>query len=64
MLSSIPVQGQQQGGEMGLKDDSIGVARDSVLGDGQRVLHINYNRNGNCFLIRPLNDELERIDPA
>ncbi len=37
----------------------IGV-KDSVLGDGQLVLHINYNRKGNCFLVRPLNDELKR----
>jgi hypothetical protein len=34
--------------------------RNSVLGDGQRILHINYNRKGNSVLIRPLNDELKR----
>jgi hypothetical protein len=35
--------------------------RDSVLGDGQRVLHINYNRKGNSFMLRLLNDELKRV---
>jgi hypothetical protein len=34
---------------------------DSILDDGQRVLKINYNRKGNLFLIKPLNDELKRI---
>jgi hypothetical protein len=34
--------------------------RDSVLGDGQRILWINYDRKGNGFLLRPLNDELKR----
>jgi len=36
-------------------------ARDSVLGDGQKVLHINYNRRGNSFLLKTLNDEVKRI---
>ncbi len=35
--------------------------RDSVLGDGQRVLHINYNRKGNSFILKTLNDELKRV---
>ncbi len=34
---------------------------DSILGDGQKVLHINYNRKGNSYLVRPLNDELKRV---
>ena len=34
---------------------------DSILGDGQRVLRINYNRPGNPFWLRPLNDELKKI---
>ncbi len=34
---------------------------DSALGDGQRVLRINYNRPGNPFWLRPLNDELKRL---
>jgi len=35
--------------------------RDSALGDGQRVLHINYNRRGNSFILRALNDEVKRV---
>ena len=35
---------------------------DSILGDGQQVLRINYNRPGNPFWLRPLNDELKKID--
>ncbi|MDD5711423.1 MAG: hypothetical protein PHY31_01545 [Smithellaceae bacterium] len=33
----------------------------SVLGDGENILRINYNRPGNPFWLRPLNDELKRI---
>ena len=33
---------------------------DSILGDGQRVLRINYDRPGNPFWLRPLNDELKK----
>ncbi len=35
--------------------------RDSVLGDGQRVLHINYNRPGNSLILKTLNDEVKRV---
>ncbi len=35
--------------------------RDSVLGDGQSVLHINYNRKGNSFILKMLNDEVKRV---
>ncbi len=35
--------------------------RDSALGDGQRVLHINYNRRGNSCILRALNDEVKRV---
>lgn len=35
--------------------------RDSALGDGQRVLHINYNRKGNSCILKTLNDEIKRI---
>ncbi|MEA2101201.1 MAG: hypothetical protein U9P80_01335 [Thermodesulfobacteriota bacterium] len=38
----------------------IGVI-DSILGDGQKVLRVNYNREGNPFWVRPLNDELKKI---
>ncbi len=34
---------------------------ESVLGDGQRVLQIIYNRPGNPFWVRPLTDELKKI---
>ncbi len=34
---------------------------DSLLGDGQKVLKVNYNRPGNSFLVRPLNDELKKL---
>ena len=34
----------------------------SILGDGQQVLRINYNRPGNPFWVKPLNDELKKID--
>ncbi len=34
---------------------------DSILGDGQQVLRINYNRTGNPFWLRPLNDELKKV---
>jgi hypothetical protein len=34
---------------------------DSILGDGQRVLRINYSRPGNPFWLKPLNDELKQI---
>ncbi len=34
---------------------------DSIMGDGQRVLRINYNRPGNPFWLRPLNDELKKV---
>jgi hypothetical protein len=33
----------------------------SILGDGQQVLRINYNRPGNPFWLRPLNDELKKV---
>jgi hypothetical protein len=33
---------------------------DSALGDGQRVLRINYDRPGNPFWLRILNDELKK----
>lgn len=33
----------------------------SILGDGQKVLHINYDRKGNPFWLRPLNDELKKL---
>ena len=36
-------------------------ARDSVQGDGQKVLHINYNRRGNSCFLKTLNDEVKRI---
>jgi hypothetical protein len=36
-------------------------ARDSVLGDGQKVLHINYNRRGNSCILKTLNDEVKRL---
>ncbi len=35
--------------------------QESILGDGQKVLLINYNRKGNPFWLRPLNDELKEI---
>ena len=34
---------------------------DSIMGDGQKVLRINYNRKGNPFWLKPLNDELKKI---
>jgi hypothetical protein len=34
---------------------------ESILGDGQEVLRVNYNRPGNPFWLRPLNDELKKI---
>jgi len=34
---------------------------DSILGDGQTVLRVNYNRQGNPFWLKPLNDELKKI---
>ena len=34
----------------------------SILGDGQQVLCIDYNRPGNPFWLRILNDELKKID--
>jgi hypothetical protein len=46
-------------GRIRIGNFKVGV-RDSVLGDGQRILWINYNRKGNGFLLRPLNDELKR----
>ncbi len=33
----------------------------SILGDGQVVLRVNYDRPGNPFWVRPLNDELKKI---
>ncbi|MFW5989476.1 MAG: hypothetical protein ACOCPQ_04500, partial [Desulfosudaceae bacterium] len=35
----------------------------SVLGDGQVVLQIIYNRPGNPFWLRPLTDELKKVGP-
>lgn len=34
---------------------------DSILGDGQKVLRITYNRTGNPFWLKPLNDELKQV---
>lgn len=34
---------------------------ESILGDGQQVLCINYNRPKNPFWLRPLNDELKKV---
>ncbi len=36
----------------------------SILGDGQKVLRINYNRPGNPFWLKPLNDELKMLQPG
>jgi len=36
-------------------------SQESILGDGQKVLRIVYNRTGNPFWLRPLNDELKKI---
>lgn len=36
---------------------------DSILGDGQKVLRIVYNRKGNCIPLRALNDELKKTGP-
>ncbi len=33
----------------------------SILGDGEEILKINYNRPGNPFFIRALNDELKKV---
>jgi hypothetical protein len=38
----------------------IGVA-ESILGDGENVLRITYNREGNPFWLKPLNDELKKV---
>ena len=35
-------------------------ATKSILGDGENVLNINYNRAGNPFWLKPLNDELKK----
>lgn len=34
---------------------------DSILKDGQKVLRIIYNRKGNPFWLKPLNDELKKV---
>jgi hypothetical protein len=34
----------------------------SILGDGQQVLRINYNRPGNPFWLKGLNDELKKLE--
>jgi hypothetical protein len=34
---------------------------DSILGDNQKVLRIIYNRKGNPFWLKPLNDEIKKI---
>jgi len=44
--------------------DFITEEAQSILGDGQQVLRINYNRPGNPFWLRPLNDELKRLQPG
>ena len=36
----------------------------SILGDGQQVLRINYNRPGNPFWLKALNDELKMLQPG
>jgi len=36
----------------------------SILGDGQQVLRINYNRPGNPFWLKGLNDELKMLQPG
>ncbi|MEN6476247.1 MAG: hypothetical protein ABFD81_19685 [Syntrophaceae bacterium] len=36
----------------------------SILGDGQQVLRINYNRPGNPFWLKGLNDELKTLRPG
>ncbi len=36
---------------------------ESILGDGQQVLCIDYNRPGNAFWLRILNDELKKVGP-
>ena len=36
----------------------------SILGDGQQVLRINYNRPGNPFWLKGLNDELKMLRPG
>ncbi|MFH1885912.1 MAG: hypothetical protein ABIM40_04375 [Pseudomonadota bacterium] len=50
-------------GHIRLGDFSIAPVT-SALGDGQEVLHINYNRPGNPFWIKPLNDELKKVAPG
>ncbi|MBN2078439.1 MAG: hypothetical protein JW838_05705 [Spirochaetes bacterium] len=36
----------------------------SMLGDGQEVLRIIYNRKGNNFFLRILTDEVKRLGPG
>lgn len=36
----------------------------SILGDGQEVLRIIYNRKGNNFILRILTDEVKRLGPG
>lgn len=36
----------------------------SMLGDGQEVLRIIYNRKGNIFVLRILTDEVKRLGPG
>jgi len=49
-------------GGIRLGDFIIGV-QESILGDGQNILKINYNRPGNPFYLKILNDELKKTGP-
>lgn len=44
--------------------DFITEQAQSILGDGQQVLRINYDRAGNPFWLKPLNDELKMLRPG
>lgn len=48
-------------GGVRLGDFKINV-QDSILGDGQKILKINYNRPGNPFFLKILNDELKKTE--
>ena len=66
----FPDDVEDEGGGRGGYNEFLGMIRignfkigviDSILGDGQKVLRVNYNRQGNPFWVRPLNDELKKI---
>ncbi len=49
-------------GHVRLGDFSI-LSQPSALGDGQQILRVNYDRPGNPFWLKPLNDELKQVAP-